>query len=166
MSVLEIKKYPDKVLKKKSEEIKEITQEIKEIVLDMIETMEKNEGVGLAAPQVGILKRIIAVQTETGPKVFINPKILKKSAEKIIDEEGCLSVPGIRLKIKRAKSAEVKAIDEGGKEVLVKAEGLLARVFQHEIDHLDGKLFIDRLNFWQRWKIRKELKNIKKYASG
>ncbi len=151
-------KYPNPILRKKSEELKEITPGIKELVFDMIETMEKNEGVGLAASQIGVLKRIIICQTEKGPETFINPKIIKKSREKTFEEEGCLSIPGIRLKIKRAKEIEVEVLGEDGKEVVIKADGLLARILQHEIDHLDGILFIDRINFWQRWKIKNKLK--------
>ena len=150
----DIVKYPDPVLRKKCEEVKEITEEIKNLSWDIVETLEKNEGVGLAAPQVSELKRIIVVRTEKGPQVFINPKIIKKSRETIIDEEGCLSFPGLWLRIKRAKRVEIEALNENGEKISLKAEGLPARVLQHEIDHLDGILFIDRLSFWQKLKIK------------
>ena len=153
----DIVKYPDPVLRKKCEEVKEITEEIKNLSWDIVETLEKNEGVGLAAPQVGELKRIIVVQTENQPRVLINPKIIKKSKEIEIIEEGCLSFPGLFLKIKRAKEVEFEALNENGEKICLKAEGLPARIFQHEIDHLDGILFIDRLSFWQKLKIRKKL---------
>ena len=154
MAILKIKKYPDPILRKKCQEVKEVTEEIKNLGWDMVETMKKNEGIGLAAPQVSELKRIIVVRTEKGPQVFINPKIIKKSRETIIDEEGCLSFPGLWLRIKRAKRVEIEALNENGEKISLKAEGLPARVLQHEIDHLDGILFIDRLSFWQKLKIK------------
>ena len=156
-----ILKYPNPILRRKSEEIKEITPEIKELALDMQETMMKNKGIGLAASQIGILKRMIAIKTETGPEVFVNPKIIKKSKEKEIMEEGCLSFPEFFLEIKRPKKVEIEAINLDGKKVKIQAGGLLARVFQHEIDHLDGILFIDRLNLFQRIRIKKTLKKSK-----
>lgn len=159
MAILEIKHYPDPILKKKSEEIKEITPEIKRVAQDMIETLEKAEGVGLAAPQVGILKRIIVVKTENGPVVFLNPKILKKSKLKEIKEEGCLCFPGIYLKIRRAQSVFVEAQKLSGEKVQFLSQNLLARILQHEIDHLGGKLILDRISFWERQKVKKDLKS-------
>lgn len=123
----------------------------------MRETMEKNDGVGLAAPQAGILKRIIVIDLDfAGQGVFelVNPEIIKKSRDSEIDEEGCLSFPGVFLKIKRAKNVEVLAKDRNGKEVKIKATGILSRVLSHEIDHLDGILFFDRLPFWKRIKFK------------
>jgi len=171
MNIFEIKKYPNPILRKKSEELEEITPEIKELVLAMTEIMEKNQGVGLAAPQVGELKRVIVVhpikersleeKSEKRPQIFINPEIIKKTKETEIDEEGCLSFPELFLKIKRAKEVEIEALNLNGEKIQIKAEGLPARIFQHEIDHLDGVLFIDRLSFWQRWKFRNQLKKLK-----
>ena len=158
MAILEIKKYPDPILRKKCQEVKEINEDVRKLISDMIETMQKNNGIGLAAPQVGVLKRIIVAETANGPKGFINPRILKKSKETEIIEEGCLSFPGLFLKIKRAKEIEIEAFDEEGKKI--KAEGLLARVLQHEIDHLNGILFIDKINIFQRWKVKKQLKKL------
>ena len=155
--ILEIKKYPDPILRKKSEEVKEITQEIKNLGQNMIETMVKGQGIGLAAPQVGELKRIITVKTQKGPEIFINPKITKKSRETEILEEGCLSFPGLFLKIKRVKGVEVESLDIEGRKLHIKVIGVLAQAFQHEIDHLDGVLFIDRLSLVQRWKIKKKI---------
>jgi len=154
-SKLKILKYPDPILKKRCEKIKEITPEIRELALDMTETLTKNQGAGLAAPQVGVLKRIIVVQLGEGTKAFVNPEIIKKTKEAEIFEEGCLSFPGVYLKIKRAKGVEIKAIDLDGKEIQIKTKGLVARIFQHEIDHLDGVLFVDRIPFWRRWRIKK-----------
>jgi peptide deformylase len=158
MSVLDVKKYPDPILRKRASEIGEITPEIRKLAEDMAETMLKEDGVGLAGPQVGISKKIIAVQTESGPSVFINPKITKKYGEKVSTEEGCLSLPGIWLKIKRSEGVEIEAIDLDGKKLNIKAEGFQARVFQHEIDHLNGVLIIDRVGFFNRLKAKKQLK--------
>lgn len=141
-------------MNKKAEEIKKITPEIKELVKDMIETLLKGEqeGVGLAAPQVGVSKRIFIARTENGLAIFINPKIIKKSRGIQTLEEGCLSLPGIYLKIKRAKLLELEALDIAGKKINIKAEGFFARILQHEMDHLDGVLIIDRVNFWRKIK--------------
>ncbi len=176
----EIIKYPNPILRKKSEKVEEITPEIRELVLNMVETMRNHQGIGIAAPQVGELKRIIVVQTEKGPAVLINPEIIKKSGEKEIMEEGCLCFPGLFLKIKREREVEMEALNyrasingsEGGKEdevlfdsqgekIFIKAKGLLARILQHEIDHLDGILIIDKVGFWQKLKIKKTLKKSK-----
>ncbi|RLC35306.1 MAG: peptide deformylase [Candidatus Nealsonbacteria bacterium] len=157
MAKLEVKIYPDPVLRKKAEEVKELTEEIKNLGWDMVETLEVNDGVGLAAPQVGVSKRVIIVQTEKGPVILVNPKIIKKSREKETMEEGCLSLPGIWLKIKRAKKVEAVAIDKEGKKIKINTEGLSARILQHEIDHLNGILIIDRINLFQKllFKLRK-----------
>ena len=167
MAIREIKKYPDPILKKKCETVEEITEEIKNLGWDMIETMTEKEGIGLAAPQLGKLKRVIVVhlikerslkeKSEVKLQILINPKIVKKTKETEIAEEGCLSFPGLWLKVKRWKGVEIEALDQDGKKVQIKAEGLPARIFQHEIDHLDGILFIDRISFWQKLKIRKKL---------
>lgn len=155
----ELIKYPNSILRKECKEIQEITEDVKKLGQEMIQTLTESQGLGLAASQIGALKRIIVVQTEKGPEAFINPKIIKKSKETEIGEEGCLSFPGLFLKVKRAKEAEVEAINLGGEKIKIKTEGLLARVFQHEIEHLDGILFIDRIGFWQ--KIREKLKQFK-----
>ncbi len=148
--ILEIKKYPDPVLRKKCEEVKTITPEINEMAFNMGESMDRDKGVGLAAPQVGVLKRIIVVQGSQGPDTYINPRIIKKSRGKDFMEEGCLSFPDVFLQIKRPKEVEVEALNLQGEKIRVKARDLAARVFQHEIDHLDGILFIDRISFFQR----------------
>lgn len=153
MSNLEIKKYPHPILREKCRKVEKITPEIRELIKKMIETMKKNNGMGLAAPQVGVAQRIIVVATEKEAKGFINPRILKKSKEKVVITEGCLSFPNLFLKIKRPREIEIEALDNNGRKI--KVGGLLARVLQHEIDHLDGILFIDRIPFWQRFKIRK-----------
>lgn len=155
MAVLEIKKFNDPVLRKKCEPVLKVDKKIKKLIVDIAQTMEKNQGVGLAAPQVGVLKRVIVVRTDLKSQRIlglVNPKIVKKGREKKIDEEGCLSFPGVFLKIERAKKAEVEGLDINGKKIKIRAEGVLARVFQHEIDHLDGILFFSRLNFFQKIK--------------
>lgn len=159
---LKIVKYPDPVLREKCGEIKEITPEIRQLGFDMIDAMLKSKGIGLAAPQVGESKRMITVFTRKGPKIFINPVIKSrtKSTEKI--EEGCLCFPEIFLNIKRAKGIEFEALDEEGNKVQIKDDGFLARILQHEVDHLDGILFIDKIGFWEKFKIRKKIKNLNK----
>ena len=147
-------------MRKKAEEIKEITPEIKELAEDMTETMLKSErdAVGLAAPQVGVSIRMFVAQTRNGPGVFINPEISKKSGKEAV-EEGCLSLPGLWLKVKRAKELDLEAIDINGKKIKTKAEGIFARILQHELDHLNGILIIDKVNLWQ--KISRTLKRSK-----
>ena len=163
MTILEIKKYPDPILKKKAEEVLEVSEEIRQLMAEMIETLKTTAGVGLAAPQVGESKRIIIVQTEKGLEPFINPKILEKSREIEKGEEGCLSFPTVgRLKIRRAKRIEVEAINKEKEKIKIKAEGLMARIFQHEIDHLDGISFIQRASLFERLKARKALKSLEK----
>jgi len=154
----EIVKYPNPILKKRAEEIKDVSEDIKRLAEDMIETMISSRGIGLAGPQVGESKRIIIVRTESGPKVFINPKIIKKSWSKEVRKEGCLSLPGSYLEIKRAKEIEVEALNENGQMIKMKVQGLTARIIQHEIDHLDGILIFNRLGFWQRFRNRKKFK--------
>lgn len=160
MAILEIKKFNEPVLRKKCKRIRKIDKKIKKLAIDMVQTMKKGQGIGLAAPQVGVLKRVIVVQTDLGGQrilALVNPKIIKKSFETEVSEEGCLSFPGIFLEIKRAKEVEVEGLDIKGKKIKLEAKGLLARVFQHEIDHLDGILFIGKISFWQKLKIRKKL---------
>lgn len=152
--ILEIRKYPDPILRKKCLPVTELTSEIKELGKNMIETVVVKGGVGLAAPQVGELKRIIAVGFTDGPRIFINPRILNKSKKAEIMEEGCLSFPGTYLNIKRAKEVEIEALAPEGEKVRLKISGLIARIFQHEIEHLDGILFIDKIGFWQRLKLK------------
>jgi len=141
--ILEIRKIGDPVLKQKAQKVDKVDSKIKRLVEDMIETMKFANGVGLAAPQVGEPLRVIVVDYENKPIAFINPEILEAEGE-TIDLEGCLSVPGIELKIKRYEIIVFKAQDLNGKVKKYRAKGLLARVIQHEIDHLDGVLIVDR----------------------
>jgi len=148
--ILEIKKFSDPVLKERAREVSEITPEIKELIFNMKETLRQAQGVGLAAPQVGVSKRVIVVETEKGAVGFVNPEIIAKGKQKEAQEEGCLCLPGLFLKIKRTKEVEVEALDINGNKVEITTEGLLARIFQHEIDHLDGILITDRISFWKK----------------
>jgi peptide deformylase len=144
--VLNILIVPSKTLRKISAEVEEgkiSGQELRELAADLEETMIKKEGVGLAAPQVGKNIRLIAVNAKNGPILLFNPKIIKKSWRQEWGEEGCLSVPLVFGDVKRHKSVICAFCDRQGKKDKIKAFGLLARVIQHEIDHLDGVLFID-----------------------
>lgn len=143
MGAEEVVKYGNPVLKERAKEIPEFTEEISQLIEHMYEVMYDAEGVGLAAPQVGKSIRLFTYDVGEGPHAFINPVILKKSGRQVA-VEGCLSVPGLNGEVERANVAIVEGINENGEKVKIKGEGLLARCFQHEIDHLDGILFIDR----------------------
>ena len=134
------------ILRKKAEEVKEITAEIKQLVLDMIETMEAKDGIGLAAPQVSQLLQIIIAKPEANKEalVLINPQIKKTSRKKDVMEEGCLSLPNLSVPVARPVKITVQGLALNGQSVKIKAKGLLARVIQHEIDHLDGTLIVDK----------------------
>jgi peptide deformylase len=133
----------DELLRKKSREVKEFNDRIKILVQDMIETMYHANGVGLAAPQIGILRRIAVIDVGDGPIVLINPKIISKEGSQI-DEEGCLSVPGIQGMVERPMKVKVEAFNENGEKFILEGEELLARAICHELDHLDGVLFTDK----------------------
>ncbi len=144
MAVRQIRTAPDPVLKRKAKKIHTIDGSVKKLIRDMLETMHAEPGrAGLAAPQVGISLRVIVIGIpEEEEIVLVNPEIVRRRGERIIDE-GCLSVPGYFGQIGRSESVTVKGRDQNGKEVRIKAEGLLAQVLEHEIDHLNGKLYID-----------------------
>lgn len=132
------------ILRKKSQPIRKIDEKVLKLAKDMIETMIKNDGLGLSACQVGKNLRIFVVLKELSDKnIFINPEIIKTSKKTNEIEEGCLSLPGIYLPLKRANSLKIKALDENGKEFKLKAKDIFVRVIQHEIDHLNGVLIID-----------------------
>lgn len=143
MAVLPIVKIGDPILETRAQEVPRITKKITKLVEDMIETMYEANGAGLAAPQVGVSKRIIVVDLGEGPVCLINPVVQSAQGEEI-DVEGCLSIPERWVYVKRAAEIEVTGLNEKGKPVRVKAEGFLARALQHEIDHLDGILILDR----------------------
>lgn len=156
MPAFKVVKFPAPVLKKESKPIALIRPEEKKLVDDMLETMYVNQGIGLAAPQVGILNRAIVIDAGQGPLQLINPIIVKKTGREI-GEEGCLSLPGITLRVKRSKRIMYKGLNRDGKLVEDEAEGLLARAIQHEIDHLDGILIIDYANPVKRFFLKRKL---------
>jgi len=161
MAILEIKEYGEPILRGKALPVKEIDPEILNLIKDMAETMYTDSGVGLAAPQVGVSKRIIVIDgEEEGLMVLINP-ILVKSEGELVEEEGCLSIPGIYSQVKRASKVTVKALNENGDPIEMTKEGLAARALQHEIDHLDGILFIDRIGRTERQILLNKLKKKK-----
>lgn len=143
MAIRNIRNDKDELLRKRSKEVDSIDNKVRELVLDMLDTMYKNDGVGLAAPQVGILKRIIVYDIGEGPKVMVNPVITKTSGMQT-GEEGCLSSPNVFGMVDRPAVVHVKAFDLEGKEITVKAKELEAIVICHETDHLDGVLFLDK----------------------
>ena len=142
MALRTIRVEGDPVLTKKSRPVEEMTPKISELITDMLDTMYDAMGVGLAAPQVGILKRIVVIDVGEGPIVLINPEILETSGEQTGDE-GCLSVPGMAGQVTRPNYVKVKAMDEDMNEVIYEGTELLARAFCHEIDHLDGKMYTE-----------------------
>lgn len=144
MAIRQLRFEDDEILRKKSRVVENIDDRIKVLVKDMIETMEKEEGVGLAAPQVGVLKRVVVVDIGQGPIVMINPEIISEEGEQI-DDEGCLSVPGKSGKVARPQRVKVKFMDLDGEIKEVEGQNLLARAFCHEIDHLEGILYVDKV---------------------
>lgn len=142
MALRTIRTEGDSVLTKKCRAVEEMTPRLKELVEDMLDTMYENNGVGLAAPQVGILKRIVVIDVGDGPIVLINPEIVETSGEQTGDE-GCLSVPGMSGQVTRPNYVKVRALTEDMEEAEYEGEALLARAFCHEIDHLDGKLYTE-----------------------
>ena len=142
MALRTIRVQGDSVLTKKSRTVDKMTPRIGELITDMLDTMYDAMGVGLAAPQVGILKRIVVIDVGAGPIVLINPEILETSGEQTGDE-GCLSVPGMAGQVTRPNYVKVKALDVNMDEQIYEGEGLLARAFCHEIDHLDGKMYTE-----------------------
>ena len=142
MALRTIRVQGDSVLTKKSRPVDKMTPRIGELITDMLDTMYDAMGVGLAAPQVGILKRIVVIDVGDGPIVLINPEILETDGEQTGDE-GCLSVPGMAGQVTRPNYLKVRALDVSMEEQIYEGEGLLARAFCHEIDHLDGKMYTD-----------------------
>lgn len=154
---MKIRTYPDPVLRRKVRPIRIVTEEIREVIKEMSKLMYVAGGIGLAAPQVGISKQLIIMDVGGGLKCFINPKIIKRKGSSVL-EEGCLSFPGITVRIKRAAEVCVEALDEDGKPVKITGEGLAAHVLQHEIDHLHAKLIIDYAGLRDRLRLRSKLK--------
>lgn len=151
MSTKEIVTYPDPILRKKSEPVEKVDKDIQQLIEDMAETMYASRGIGLAAIQIGVLKRVILVNVGEGLVVLLNPEILEDEGETRM-EEGCLCLPGVMVEVKRSEKIKVKGLNGKGENVVIHADGLLARALQHEIDHLEGVLIIDKIS-----KIKREL---------
>lgn len=159
MALLEILHYPDQRLRTRATPIDEVNDEIRELINNMAETMYAAPGIGLAATQVNVHKRLIIIdisETRDQLQVFINPEITLKGPERSM-EEGCLSVPGIYESVTRSETISYRALDAEGNEIEKNAEGLLAVCIQHEIDHLDGKVFVDYLSSLKQQRITKKL---------
>jgi len=161
MEILQVKVYPAPVLRGRAEEVKEIGEETKSLVENMSETMYTYKGIGLAAPQVGIPQRVITFDVGEGLVSLINPLILEEEGEEVF-EEGCLSLPGIRTDVKRAKRILVKGMDLDGNERELEVSGLLARVILHEVDHLNGTLIIDRVSTIRRRLLEGKIRKLRK----
>ena len=164
MSILTILEFPDERLRKKASAVKSVDDKIKKLVDDMLETMYESKGVGLAATQVDVHQRVIVIdvsEEKNAPLSLINPEIIERDGIKE-SEEGCLSVPGFFEKVKRAEHIKVKAIDKEGQAFEFEARDLLAVCVQHEMDHLNGKLFVDYISSLKRQRIKKKLEKIHK----
>ncbi|MGH7263337.1 MAG: peptide deformylase [Candidatus Rokuibacteriota bacterium] len=158
MAILSVRLYGDPVLRRRAEPVGAVTPEIQQLLDDMVETMYDQAGIGLAAPQVGIGLRLLALEEGSGvARAYLNPAIVDQGGQ-VTEEEGCLSLPGIFADVTRAEWVDVEARDRSGEPIRRRASGLLARVFQHEIDHLDGVLFIDRLDKVSRDRIKRQIK--------
>jgi peptide deformylase len=157
MAVLTVRRYGDPILRQKARPVAEVTPEIKAAIADLVETMHDQIGIGLAAPQVGIPLRLVVMDDGKGDvRALVNPVITEREGS-VRAEEGCLSIPGIFAEVERSSRVGVEALDADGRGVSFEARGLPARVIQHEIDHLDGVLFIDRLPPVQRDRIKRKI---------
>ena len=164
MSTMHIRIYGDPILRKKALLVDKIGLEEKKLFEDMAQTMYAAKGVGLAATQVGVKKQVMVIDVGSGLLKLANPKILKAQCKRL-GEEGCLSFPEITVKITRPEKIVVEALDQNGAKVKIDAQGLLARVIQHEVDHLSGVVIIDRIGIRQRLLIAKKLWQLKKTNS-
>ncbi|MDG6895251.1 peptide deformylase [Volucribacter amazonae] len=167
MSILDVVLYPDEGLRTVAEPVVEVNDDVRAIVDNMFDTMYEQEGIGLAAPQVAVQQRIITIDLEgdkTQQLVLINPEIVASSGETGI-EEGCLSIPGFRGLVPRKQKVTVTALDRNGEPFTLEAEDLLAICIQHEIDHLNGVLFIDYLSPLKRQRIKEKMLKLKKQLS-
>ncbi|MGR8933824.1 MAG: peptide deformylase [Gammaproteobacteria bacterium] len=164
MSVLTILEFPDERLRKKAEAVSTVDNTVRKLLDDMLQTMYESKGVGLAATQINVHKRVIVIdvsESKDQPVCLINPEIIEQSGS-TEGEEGCLSVPGFFENVKRAAAVNITALNREGQRFELEAEGLLAVCIQHEIDHLDGKLFVDYLSPLKKQRIKKKLEKIHK----
>lgn len=162
-SRLKIRLFGDPVLRRRSVLVKEVTPRHRDILSKMAQLMYEASGIGLAAPQVGFNEDMIVVDTGSGLYKLINPKVTKREGSQVL-EEGCLSIPGVCIKVRRAKKVLIKALDEYGNPLNLEAQDLFACVLQHEIEHLKGKLIVDYASFFEKLKIANKLKELKKRA--
>ncbi len=166
MAILNILHFPDERLRTKAKKVTEVTEKHRTLISNMLETMYDAPGIGLAATQVNVHERILVIdisEEKNEPIALINPEILEKEGDQEFDE-GCLSVPGIYEAVHRAEKVRIKALNKEGEDIEITAEGLLAVCIQHEIDHLNGKLFVDYLSQLKKQRIRKKLEKQQKNA--
>lgn len=166
MAILHILHYPDPRLRIKAEPVTQVDDGVRQLVDDMLETMYDAPGIGLAAPQVNVSKRLIVIdisEARDAPLCLINPVIVEREGAEVM-EEGCLSVPGVYDKVERAAAIRVQALGRDGRPFDVKADGLLAVCIQHEMDHLEGKLFVDYLTELKRQRIKKKLEKYRRHT--
>lgn len=167
MALLDVLRFPDKRLRTKAAPIEEVNEEVKRILDDMLETMYHAPGIGLAATQVNIHRQIVVIdisEEKNQPIFLINPVITHKEGEEV-SEEGCLSVPAYYAEVTRAESVTVKTLNREGKEIEIEADGLLAVCIQHELDHLQGKLFVDYLSPLKQQRLQKKFTKIAKQSA-
>jgi peptide deformylase len=167
MAILKVVHYPDPVLKQVAKPVKEVNDEIKQLVKDMLETMYHDEGAGLAANQVNQALRVMVIDDSpdgSNPMCFINPEIIHSTGHKL-EGEGCLSFPGLYIDVERATNVTCKALNENGEEFTVEATGLLAKAIQHELDHINGITFIDRISSLKRQRAIKKLQKMQRYKN-
>ena len=167
--MLKLRYYGDPILRRRAMDVQVFDGALRDLATQMLEAMEREEGVGLAAPQVGLdLRLLVALamrepgDEDAKPVVMVNPEILERSHETWVYEEGCLSIPGVRGDVTRPERVRVRYQDVEGAEHTIDAEGMFARILQHEIDHLNGKLFIDYLSMADKMLIRSKLRSISK----
>ena len=166
MSRLEILHFPDPRLRRRAEAVSVVDDDVRRLIDDLLKTMYDAPGIGLSAPQVNVAKRVITIDVSkdrNAPLCLVNPEIRTASGE-TETEEGCLSVPGVYELVKRPEKVRVSALDRDGRSREIEAEGLLAVCIQHEIDHLDGRLFVDYLSRLKRQRIRKKAEKVQRYA--
>ena len=163
LAVLKIRTFGDPVLRQPARPVDKLTEAHRRLAKDMIDTMRAAPGVGLAGPQVGVMDRIFVWEVDEDYGVVVNPIVTARSEETASDDEGCLSLPGVLEAVERPVKATIEGVDEHGRAVLLEADDLLARVFQHEIDHLDGILLIDRIPDEQR---KQALRTLREQALG
>jgi peptide deformylase len=167
MAILDILYYPDPRLRNKAKPVEKVDDAIRQLVDDMFETMYEAPGIGLAATQANVPKRVLVIdisEEKTAPLCLVNPEIVAGEGEEQ-SEEGCLSVPGIYDTVTRSERVKVNALDRDGQSIELEADGLLAVCIQHEIDHLDGKLFVDYLSNLKRQRIRKKLEKESRHST-